>query len=260
MRPWMARRLTYANVTATIALFVALGGTALASFVVSSNSQVGPGTIAGARAPSGDNKNIIAGSIGTNDLANQAVSGSKLGASSVTSPKIADGTITGADFGNDALTGTQIDESTLGTVPSAANASNAGEAANASSLGDLEASDWQQALSGKCSTGSAIGVILQNGSVTCRNEFVRPPVTNGSVTFSVAANTCGIAQIAVSGAAVGDTAIFAPDGANWASGLVFSALRSTQAGHVPMDLCNPTTSTATVSSVGISYWLVKATP
>jgi len=54
--------LTYANVMVTILAFILLcGGTALASFVVSSNSQVGPGTISGHKPPSGDHANLIQG-------------------------------------------------------------------------------------------------------------------------------------------------------------------------------------------------------
>ena len=73
--------LTYANVMVTILAFIVLGGgTALASFVISSNSQVGPGTISGHKPPSGDHANIIAGSLNGADLANNAVTASKLGA------------------------------------------------------------------------------------------------------------------------------------------------------------------------------------
>ena len=73
--------LTYANVMVTILAFVVLGGgTALASFVVSSNSQVGPGTISGHKPPNGDHANLIQGSVSSADLANNAVTASKLGA------------------------------------------------------------------------------------------------------------------------------------------------------------------------------------
>jgi hypothetical protein len=73
MRQWIRSHLTYANVVATLALFVALGGgTALASYVISSNKQVGPGTISGHKPPSGDHANIIAGSISGNDIADRS--------------------------------------------------------------------------------------------------------------------------------------------------------------------------------------------
>src|SRR5690242_17609446 len=71
-------RLTYGNVVATLALFVALGGTAAASVIVSSNSQVAQNTISGHKPPSGDHPNVIAGSVSGQDLASGAVSGPKL--------------------------------------------------------------------------------------------------------------------------------------------------------------------------------------
>jgi hypothetical protein len=65
------------------------GGTALASFVITSNSQVAPGTISGHNPPSGDHANIIADSIN------------------------------GQDVDSNRLGGGQINESTLGKVPNA---------------------------------------------------------------------------------------------------------------------------------------------
>lgn len=70
-----------AMVVALLALFIALGGTAMAAFVVSSNSQIAPGTIYGHNAPAGKNKNVVA----------------------------------------DSVSGADVKESTLGQVPSAAN-------------------------------------------------------------------------------------------------------------------------------------------
>jgi hypothetical protein len=67
-------RLTYANVMVTLLAFIVLGsGTALASYVVSSNSQVGPGTISGHGAPPGDHANVITHSINGNDLSANSV-------------------------------------------------------------------------------------------------------------------------------------------------------------------------------------------
>lgn len=89
-------RLTYANVVATLALFLVLGGgTALASFVISSNSQVGPNTISGHKPPTGKHSNIITGS----------VNGTDLSANSVNSSKILDGSITGSDVAKNSVAG-----------------------------------------------------------------------------------------------------------------------------------------------------------
>jgi len=81
----MSDKLTYANVMATVAVFLALGGGAYAATQLKKNS------------------------VGTKQIKNNAV----------TAAKIKNGTITGAKVANGTLTGTQINASTLGTVPTA---------------------------------------------------------------------------------------------------------------------------------------------
>jgi len=105
----MRARPSAALVVAVAALFVSLSGTAWAAFVISSNSQVAPHTIAGNNAPAGGNKNLIAGSVGTADLHPGAVTATVLGTNAVTGAKVAADTLTGAD----------VKESTLGAVPNA---------------------------------------------------------------------------------------------------------------------------------------------
>jgi hypothetical protein len=62
-----------AMIVACIALLVALGGTATAvTYVVSSNSQIGPGTISGHKPPNGKHANIIANSINGKDIADRS--------------------------------------------------------------------------------------------------------------------------------------------------------------------------------------------
>ncbi|TMK40479.1 MAG: hypothetical protein E6G56_07405 [Actinobacteria bacterium] len=53
---------------ATVAVFVALGGTAAATVLISSNRQVARNTISGHNPPSGKHPNLIAGSVSTKDL------------------------------------------------------------------------------------------------------------------------------------------------------------------------------------------------
>jgi hypothetical protein len=68
-------------VISTICLFLVLGGgTALAAFVVNSNSDVAPNTISGHKPPSGAHANIIAGSINSQDLAAGSIAPSNLNA------------------------------------------------------------------------------------------------------------------------------------------------------------------------------------
>jgi hypothetical protein len=83
-------RISHATVVAYLALFVAMGGTATAvSYVVSSNSQLGPGTVSGSKPTTGKHDNII------------------------------NGTVNAADVADNSLGGKDIDESKLGTVPNA---------------------------------------------------------------------------------------------------------------------------------------------
>jgi hypothetical protein len=85
----LRRHLSYANITATLSLFLILGGgTALASYVISSNSQIGPNTISGHKPPTGDHANIIGGSVSALDLAHPGMLGAGL-------PSSAGGTCSG---------------------------------------------------------------------------------------------------------------------------------------------------------------------
>jgi hypothetical protein len=77
------------DVLALTSFFLVLGGgTALASYVVSSNSQVGPGTISGHHPPAGNHTNIIAGSVSTSDLKDGSINASKLAGGAVRAPAL----------------------------------------------------------------------------------------------------------------------------------------------------------------------------
>jgi hypothetical protein len=90
-------KLTYANVIATIALFVALGGASYAAVKLPKNS------------------------VGTKQIKNKSITGAKIAAGAVTGVKIAPGSIGGP----------ALNLSSIGTVPSAAQATNAAHATSA---------------------------------------------------------------------------------------------------------------------------------
>jgi hypothetical protein len=69
------RHLSFANVVSVIALCVALGGTAIASVIVTNNNQVAPNTISGHKPPSGKHANVIGGSINSQDIADNTLTG-----------------------------------------------------------------------------------------------------------------------------------------------------------------------------------------
>jgi len=120
------RRLSYADVMATIAVFVALGGVSYAAATISGNS-------------------IIKGTVGAGKLKN--------------------GTLTDQQIKKNALTGEAINESSLGTVPSAQTAASATTAATATTATTAQsAANADHALSadtaGKATSATSANVAL----------------------------------------------------------------------------------------------------
>jgi hypothetical protein len=100
------KRLTYANVMSSIAVFLVLGGTAFAATQLGKNS------------------------VGSKQLKKNAVTTAKIKNNAVTTAKIKNGAVTGA----------KVNAGTLGTVPNASHASSAdtaGSAGNADTVGGL---------------------------------------------------------------------------------------------------------------------------
>lgn len=106
MKSRFAKHLTFSNVVACLALFIALGGVSYAAVKLPKNS------------------------VSTKQIKKNAVTESKIRKSAVTGAKIRTKTIRGSDLGDNTVTGTQINEATLGEVPSAASATSAGSARN----------------------------------------------------------------------------------------------------------------------------------
>jgi hypothetical protein len=108
-------RLSYANVVATLALFVAFGGSAAAAVIVSSNDQIAPNTVYGANVPAGKNDNIVAGSVATSDLGPSAVTNNKLAAAAVASDKLAGKSVIAGKLGDGAVQPTNLASGAVGT-------------------------------------------------------------------------------------------------------------------------------------------------
>jgi hypothetical protein len=106
------KRITYANVMSSIAVFFVLGGaTAFAAQKIGSNE-------------------IKGNAITTGKIKKEAVTATKLKKSSVITAKIANGAVTTEKIANDAVTGEKVKESTLGEVPKATTATTATTATN----------------------------------------------------------------------------------------------------------------------------------
>jgi hypothetical protein len=100
----LRQRLTFANVTSLLALFFAIGGSAYAAVIVTSNSDVAPDTIAGHKPGSGKHSNLILGSVTNEDLAPETV---KTG-------RITDGTVALRDLAADSVDGAKVEDDSLG--------------------------------------------------------------------------------------------------------------------------------------------------
>ena len=128
MRPGLRLRPTYANVTATLALFVALGGGAYAASSIPSNS------------------------VGGKQLRKNSVVAAKIKKNAVSGPKVLDNSLTGAD----------INESSLAKVASAALADHAAAAAALDKVtyktaaGSAAASSAANAATATCDSGQHV--------------------------------------------------------------------------------------------------------
>lgn len=101
----IGKRLTYANVMSSLAVFLVLGGaTAFAAGHLGRNS------------------------VGSKQLKKNAVTAAKLKKRAVTGSKLAPNSVTGQSVKSGSLTGTDINVATLPAVPNAASASNAATA------------------------------------------------------------------------------------------------------------------------------------
>jgi hypothetical protein len=107
----MRKRLSFANITSVLALFLALSTGSYAAITLPGNS-VG-------------SKQLRAGAVTPSKLAARAVTNDKLAANAVRSGNIAAGAVGGAQVVPGSLTGADINLATLGKVPSAAIADSA---------------------------------------------------------------------------------------------------------------------------------------
>lgn len=106
---FLREKLTYANVMASLAVFLVLGGAT--AFAALGKNTVGT-------------KQLKNNAVTTKKIKNKAVNTNKLKSNAVTTAKIKNSAVTGAKVKDGSLTGADINLGTLGTVPSAAVANN----------------------------------------------------------------------------------------------------------------------------------------
>jgi hypothetical protein len=190
-------------VVACIALLVALSGTSVAAI------QALP-------------KN----SVGAKQLKKNAVTGVKVKANAITSPKVADNSLIGGD----------INEATLGTVPSATTAGSAAPSGAAS--GSLAGTYPAPSIAANV-IGSSNIVDASQGSGLRKADVAAVVATVAFDPPNIAANSCDFASTAVPGALPGDSIILQPAGSIWIT-LIWAPWLVTNPNNVNLRFCNPT--------------------
>lgn len=110
--------LTYANVMASLAVFLVLGG-AGAWAAKSQTQKIGSTQIKASAITTAKIKNAA---VGNSKLQDGSVSTAKLADGSVAAAKLADGAVGNSKLANDSVTGDKVSEVSLGEVPSATSA------------------------------------------------------------------------------------------------------------------------------------------
>jgi hypothetical protein len=137
---FVRKRLTYANVMSTLAVFlVVAGGSALAANTLGKNTvgsnqlkknavtsakvknnaitggKIANGAVTGSKLGGGavGASNLAANSVGNSAIADGAVTGPKIGAGAVGTGNLANGAVTESKLGNDAVTGAKVKDGSL---------------------------------------------------------------------------------------------------------------------------------------------------
>jgi hypothetical protein len=161
------KRMTFANVTAFLALFVALSAGSYAAISLPANS------------------------VGSKQIKKKAVTNAKLGNKAVSGPKIASGAIDGSKVKDHSILGADIDLTTLGKVPSATSADTAAAASIArvktvSGAGTSRPNSGEPPLDAASATCDN-GLVVVGGGVQLGNpadQLVVDSFPNGSSTWS----------------------------------------------------------------------------
>jgi hypothetical protein len=210
-------KLTYANVMATVAVFIALGGGAYAITTAPKDSVV--------------SRSIKDGRVKTADVADNAVNGTKVA--------------------NDSLSGADINESSLANVPSATNANHATGADSATSASNAATLDGQDST--HFGVGIMGGVMKDVGISAVASGIQWAPVgaSTATATGSFVAPAGGFVARDL------EITLASPDAAGETHTFAFQAAGSDLSCTVPENAssCSDTTHAVTVSA-GRSYSMI----
>jgi hypothetical protein len=226
------KRLTYANVMSSIAVFLVIGGGA--AFAALGKNTVGTKQL---KKNAVTNPKIADNAVKTSELADAAVTLAELADNAVTNPKLADAAVTPAELANAAVTlaklaGNSVDASkvvdeSLAAADLAPNSVTASEIAT-NAVNALEVAD--NSIDG--------GEIVNSGL-----SDVDVGNASGTFTFdaaSVAANGCTVVAPSVAGVDNNDHVLVSPPPSIMELNLSVTSGRSTSDNFIRLNFCNPT--------------------
>jgi hypothetical protein len=221
MRFLVKYRPSPAMVVACLALSVSLAGSGYAAITLPKNS------------------------VGAKQLKKNAVTRVKVRANAITSPKVARNTLTGAD----------INEATLGTVPSATSAATAGSAVPSGGAGGGLAGAYPNPTIAADAVSSANVVDAANAAGLRKADIAAVSTTVSFDPPNLGAGACGADSAQVTGALPGDVVIAHPVNTVWGD-LVYMPW-TVLAGSVYMRFCNPGAGATDGSSVPFYVLLIR---
>jgi hypothetical protein len=222
MTTFRLRRPRYADVAATLALFLAMGGTAYAvSTVVAPNSV--------------NTAAIQDGAVTSPKLAAEAVNASKIEPGAVGNAKLAPGAVTNAKIASGAVNGASILDGSVGNHDLGAAVVGAGKLADGA------------VTHSKLAANSVTGADVSNGSITLAD--LRGIDVSGTMSYTLLAHACGKLTLAVSGATAGQVAVLSWTGAV-PTHTVIGPLKVVSSTQIITYACNLSGTQVSVSGIG----------
>jgi hypothetical protein len=210
MRQRIRAHLSYANVMATIAVFLVLsGGTAVA---LNGSNTVFSDDIVNGEVKEAD---VGQGAVASAEIKDDSIVAGDVAPNALNSARIADGSLTGTDVATDSLTGADIGESTLSQTV------------------------LQRRVGASCPSGQAIRAVSENGGVTCQALTGSSPLGPAGGDLTGNYPNPAIKSNAVKSGKVADDSLTGADVAEPTLGRVPSALLGGFGRSGSVVTCNP---------------------
>jgi hypothetical protein len=229
------KRLTYANVMSSIAVFLVIGGaTAIAAKQVLPKNSVGTKQL---KKNAVTSPKLADGSVTSSEIADAAVTLAELANNSVNSAKITDASVTSADIADAAVTlaklaGNSVDSTKV-----------VDESLAAADLGPNSVSTSEIATNGVQALEIADNTIDGGEVVNAGLSDIDVGNASGTFTFdaaSVAANGCTVVAPSVAGVDNNDHVLVSPPPSIMELNLSVTSGRSTSDNFIRLNFCNPT--------------------